>query len=444
MKKKTFILRLLLYCVGTILLISCNTKEPEKNNSLRTESTISLRASQAFRRILSGSLRAGDPAIVIDIDSAATDTVGITLYIANFQNGGFLLFRENKNKLMDILGFSEESSLHYVDTIQNLLLKEYVIKPALMGNIVWNPDWGRHGSDGTFIPVPFPDPRFEKDYPYYDFFSQVDSVRYLRKPETFMYFDQEHPFNEMINHKGRTWPIGCGGIAVATVLSYYEKQCYNREPFQVDWKKLKEKYQRWGGTSDPQVYCVQNMSILDPRLLRNTQLMMLDIWLSTKSMVGTHKGSDYTLATSGAIMNCLKKYGIQSYKADFQKNFLWTNFTVGDKSPLIIRGWDHATSAHYWVIDGAAQQYVSEYKIKYETPEDKTGTTELYDRRTKIFYHCTWGWGGSRNGWYSSDLFFADLNKNDSDIDDNPNLRVAGTPNEDYNFKATRIYKTWK
>lgn len=412
MKKKQ-LSKILLILGLLIFLFSCNgkNKEPITKNPILEKSSVSLRASLAYRNLIQGSFRGGEAIVVQDIDSLMTKNEDVKLYLVNFKDKGFLLFTEDCKKRMDVLGFSEESPLHYTDTLNNEILKNYVIKSALNGK-------GSHN-----IPQHIPSVFDEEDgYPRYDYSSRFLYKKRVCNPTVYPLFSQQRPFNRKTKNGE---PLGCGPVAIAGILSSFEAQVGGAY---VDWTELKKNYCNY--TS------LESISESNSYLLSNIQTMMANIWLYCHIW----SNQKFTMSTSKNIINYFGYNGFDCNTYDAEDYNIIDHFKKGDKSPLIVRGWEGAFSAHYWVIDGMSTSFYENTTTMYLSP---TEVTKNVSEGSSSYLHCVWGWGGDYNGWFHSSLIFdvKSAVENDNYKNDFP-LQLRNKKED--NYKVTKIFEIIK
>lgn len=421
-----------LFLIVPFVLAGCSHTSPMQKKQLSISPSIEQRAYNAFSNLVYGGVRSEAMPIGVDMDSVIENEDKAKLYLANFPNKGFILFQEDSLLTMEVLAYSDESSLHYSDTLDNVSLKEYIIKPVLR-NFLDNSlskDLECVGPDGNPIPPkPLPNPSLPKfEYPKYEYNDKVNYVDYFCRPSTFGYFDQEYPFYEKI---GDRWSIGCGGVAVGTLLSYYKVKDPDNS---IDWDILFSQYQN--------EYAVDSiMKVKHPSLLKNLQNWFLKLHNYTRVWRGEKNKHKYTMSIAPTLKKAIRKYGLDVSSFDYDQAFLLDHFKNGDKSPLIIRGWDGPYSAHYWVIDASAIQNITFYTIRYTSKEDKG---DRINERTenRLFYHCVWGWKGYCNGWYSPKVFYAGRFFSQNLEGKSLFTRKSGTPNQENHFMPTLIFKT--
>lgn len=95
---------------------------------------------------------------------------------------------------------------------------------------------------------------------------------------------------------------------------------------------------------------------------------------------------DYTATMPSAVSSLLKEFGYTNVKSNSSKAINAGQFEriknmLENNKPVIICGWglSNLDESHYWIIDG----------MRY--------------KGDKAYLSCNWGWGGSKNGWFSSD-----------------------------------------
>lgn len=388
----------------TLVLVSCVGREegltPSQQEVNQTMSmSIEERAIDLFAGICHKGLRGNHSVSLSSIDSTETNTPDTKLYVANFDEGGFLLFRNGGEEQMTLLGFSESSSLQLSDAEDNPALKQVISNGVSMAFSDFNKE---------IIPSPpiIPGdpnrpPRNPWDEP--DIFETVITsrskyVKYWFEPQTYQYFNQRSPFN---GHIKDGHLAGCGPIAIATILSHYEKQAGGS---QINWKLLKEKY-----NSSPRN--IDDLQRESPELLFEMQRLVADTWLYAHIL----STESFTMSSRANVANYLKRAGFNvAYQHKYDAKEVCT--TLKEKhQPFILMGWskdEQGKKGHYWVVDGVAQQITKEVGYT-KNKKDGTKTPGEWHIPGKYYIHCTWGWGGHRNGWFNPQL----INKNEGKQD---------------------------
>lgn len=402
-----------------------------KEDSPKQKASIEDRTVQLFTSLYASTLRNGASPSISSLDSTETAAPETKLYLANFSGGGFMLFRDGGNEEMEVLGHSDESSLHFSDAEENPILNQIFRASAKLS------------APGSTIPIPkpspFPDPNPDPnprpfpDLPpdFADYPKTVvehESAPYIKKtfePETYEYFNQNRPFNCYISK----WSIpsnniaaGCGPIAIATILSHYEMQAGGSK---VDWKLLKERYNR-SYDEEPKLED-------ETELIHQLRILIKNIWDDA------HVWSTgfFTMSIPSNISSYLRRIGFNvTYEKSYNANTIY-GILKEKHQPVILLGWcrdDNSKSAHYWVVDGLAEQMKKQVGYTQATP---TSDREPFENEVSVnaFIHCTWGWGGSWNAWFSPRIINYKEGISDSE------LRSTHPKGEYYDISIFHIWK---
>ena len=103
--------------------------------------------------------------------------------------------------------------------------------------------------------------------------------------------------------------------------------------------------------------------------------------------------------------------------------------------PFILLGWcdeSDGKKGHYWVVDGLAQQMKKQYGYTLRSPFSERVPYEA-EVAIKSFVHCTWGWYGYKNGWFSPYVI--------NDNNEVAELRSSHPNGEYYNISTFHIWK---
>lgn len=359
------------------------SKEISQERKMEPDASIEGRTVQLFSSLYANTLRNGEEPILSSLDSTDTDSPDTKLYLANFTNGGFMLFRDGGGEEMDVIGHSDKSSLHFSDAEENPILAQIFRTSSSNQGFV--------GDLGVSDPDLPPKDPILREFPKYQIEHQSSPyIEWIFVPKTYQYFGQEYPFNSYI-HK---WSItseniaaGCGPIAIVTLLSHYEMQAGGSN---VDWKKLKAKY------NDDRA---EDSGLTeDTELLNELRFLVKDAW----SYAHFWSMGYFTMSTAANVSGYLRRAGFSvRYEKDY-KAFEVCNILRAKHQPFILRGWskdEDGKKAHYWVVDGFAQRVHKEsgHVIESLGATPKPYETEVIDA---TYIHCTWGWNGSKNGWF--------------------------------------------
>lgn len=388
---------LLSFMVMMLSVFSCTREaevynSPEKGSpqkSTEQELSIEVRAEQLFSSLYANSLRNVSSPELLSIDSMETEFPATKLYLANFNDGGFMLFRDGGGEQMEVLGHSDQSSLHFSDATENPILAQ-IFRTSTYAPVPLNPYPPTPAPD----PMPNPDPSPELPPSFRDFPKTIiesKSEPYIKKyfdPNTYKYFGQGRPFNNYIGKSSEDIPAGCGPIAIVTLLSHYEMQAGGSN---IDWKLIKQQYNNGSA-----VRC----GLRDNAdLMHQLRLIVKDAWKYARLW----STGSYTLSSPANVSGYLKRAGFNVAR---EKRYVPQTVCriLRDKhQPFILLGWsrdDDGKQGHYWVVDGYAEKVHKEYGYRIDSfgAEPRPIEQEVHDAS---YIHCTWGWDGSYNGWFS-------------------------------------------
>lgn len=429
------------FCVVTLLAVmSCartadvydTPKETSQESKTKQEMSLEDKTIRLFSSLYNTSLRNGVTPTLSSLDSTNTESPDTKLYLANFSEGGFMLFRDGGGEEMEVIGHSDESSLHFSDGEANPILGQIFHTSASL--------YAGHTGLPTPKPSPFPDPNPNpnpnpypggtppalQDYPKTIIESR--SEPYIVKdfnPNTYQYFGQGRPFNCYISSSfimSEDIDAGCGSIAIATLLSHYEMQAGGSN---VDWKRLKQYYNK---------PLNRNPKLEDDKeLIHQLRVLVKDTW----KYAGSISTTGFTMSFPSKVSKYLKRAG---FNVDYVKNYKPGEICqiLRDKhQPFILLGWsqdDDGKKGHYWVVDGLARRVHKEYGYTIESPG---ATPEPFESEVSdnYYFHCTWGWNGGSNGWFAPRV----INDNEGIPDDE--LRSSHPKGEYYNISTFYIWK---
>lgn len=438
----------LLFIGLSLLGIACShQEEPQRQeDTVRTIETVAIETFQT----LTNGLRNSHNTTLESIDSLLNADPDNSLYLANFSEGGYLLFGKN-NQATNIIGFSEGGTLHFGDSIKASFLGD-IFAQSQMHLSNWNPQTGLIGDNG---PNYDPD-RFPKEF----YRTEVQPVITPYEPSCFRYFDQGEPFNRYLLHRGKEGvhiPAGCGPIAIATIFSHYKKQGIAKQ--QIDWDLLLSKYNEPRKSvyllhkedeeyrkNHPEELTKETPEERSKRhdLIDKLAKMIADI--SNNAYLIRDTG--YTLTPKYLLKAYLRNTGFNAEEEDYNHREL-ISYLQKEKRPVILFGWSkdkkageenkRETKPHYWVVDGYKARPTNEYKKIYKSP---TEVIDWFFNRTyyDYFVHCAWGWGGGKwEGYFNYEVFNPNKNLSQNDT----TLRSAGKQDGDY-FKVDIIKVTPK
>ncbi len=192
-------------------------------------------------------------------------------------------------------------------------------------------------------------------------------------------FHQNAPFNsQCYNEYGEICPAGCVAIAIIQIMSAnkYPTTIGNRT---YNWNSIIEDYKL-----SP---AVQNL---------------LAQWIRT---IGDQCNMFYSQDGSGSSIEdareCFMQYPrYRNLNIVHSPSYEDMYPNLANNTPLYCRGMQqNSTSGHAWVIDGCIYQKQS---VKTITASGVV-LSEYFN--TRSYVHCNWGWGGSCDGYYLTNVF---------------------------------------
>ena len=226
--------------------------------------------------------------------------------------------------------------------VKRLLLKVYDDKNTDFENPAPSPNTGSNGNNGSSG-------------------STIDNTKKVY-PMLTTKWHQRWPFNcDCPIYTGGQSPAGCVNIALLQIMAYHEFPTCSSLGYNCNWASIK---------SCDITKVNENNSFLSE--------FTREIGRKTLTIYGT----DWAFATPAAACNCLKHYGYKDTKNHWgYDEDLIISMLKGSK-PVFIAALSPEFVGHAWVIDGYIQR-------KDSTP----------------LFHCNWGWGGLKNGYYLSKVF---------------------------------------
>lgn len=194
-------------------------------------------------------------------------------------------------------------------------------------------------------------------------------------PELSVKWGQGYPYNCKLEQKGCTnaaydyrCPAGCGVVAIAQALAYYEPKLSINGQL-VDWKMLKKQT------------CIDRSA---SRQLKN-QIGFLMKWIGDKAEA-KHE-CDATSTNINAIEVVLGQVGMQCDKlTPFNWNSIYNSINNGSLVEANAVGLENEVEevCHSWIIDG---YMIANFNF------------ESYKEHA-FYVHNNWGWNGSYDGYY--------------------------------------------
>lgn len=264
-------------------------------------------------------------------------------YIVNYDEGFAILSADKRRP--KVLALSDSGELHLKDTLQNEGLNWYI--NGAMGNL------------GGYNP-PLDSIRGKWEPPH-----EYTSTTVYSKPLITGFrasFHQHNPYNlncPIIN--GKRALVGCGPLAIGTVMSYY-KWPESSDGFSFDWN-----------------------SMLNNSYHANWPLLFAVI--GKPNHTNANYGDSITTTVSNTYAPTFNGMG---YKGAKCSTFSSINISteLENKRPLVCFGRENgAYIGHVWVIDGG-----------YHTLYVRESVVGGYYSET--YYHCLWGGGTLGNGYF--------------------------------------------
>lgn len=263
-------------------------------------------------------------------------------YIVNYDEGFAILSADKRRP--KVLALSDSGELHLKDTLQNEGLNWYI--NSALGNL------------GGYNP-PLDSIRHKWEPPY-----EYTSTTVYSKPLITGFraaFHQGDPYNRdcpIIN--GKRALVGCGPLAIGTVMSYY-KWPESSDGFSYDWN-----------------------SMLNNSYHANWPLLF--------SVIGkpNHTNANYEASATTKPNTYAPTFNGMGYKGAKCSQFSSVNISteLENKRPLVCYGIKKSDSInHVWVIDGG-----------YHTLYVRESVVGGYYSET--YYHCLWGLGTLGNGYF--------------------------------------------
>lgn len=208
---------------------------------------------------------------------------------------------------------------------------------------------------------------------------------------------QGRPFNDLCTYSGGYRPLGCGPVAALQVIAY-DSTARLDVHFGVEdiyWKDLViPRYfdEEHDAASELSYY---KEKYTDPEyLLRSAAIAKVarKIAEGAKSKFN-YFGTGQTFTYPKSLCHYMCDLNIAASYSGYRDNNVLNS--LKNSKPVIVSGLAKKTLVgHFWVIDGLKQISMVEF-----------GTGREF---VKNYFHCNWGWGGYKDGYFTSDLFNPD------------------------------------
>lgn len=328
--------------------------------------------------------------------SVTDDDLQVSFHVLNFaDNGGFAIVSADK-RTTAVYAYSEKGHIDIYDAVANTGFEVFMEGAAAyfkkeIEEYSYAPMY-------EFIPVPDPD----NEIPYL-MITYLDGVPYHTRSEdildkqvgyyTTTLWDQNAPYNNKAPLFGtERAPAGCGAIAMAQIMAYYEYPTKTGE-YNIDWKEIK---------STPTISRNSSYANVVATLISEINKRAKALY-GVKATSTNTTNSKTTLESYGYKTDAIQDYYGETVKSSLDKNHL-----------VFCRGSNFDDDGHAWVIDGY-KKYKNKRTYYSTIPPYKYYTTIIYEG--PLYVHCNWGWGTqyTTNAW-CLDLAFMII-KNDGTMD---------------------------
>lgn len=359
-------------CTNDILEINDANVSPTKgiNNGNKITETNALNiASKIFNKTRSVS----DYTIQYVLnDNPKTRNINIpdTLaYIINFGNNNGFAVISSDNRIFPILAYSDTGHFKYEKSENDPVYVNFIsIIDDYMATI---------NENDTAIIIPD------------DYFSTC--VVKAPQLET-RYWAQWAPFNKYIAEEYPGSPVGCVGIAAGQIIASLKDEFTFHDSI-FNFKAIKEAMDtaKFHINPYPQQRIGQNVTKYSYETAVDKVARFLYFLCKDLNMKFY---PDESPAQSVNAFYLLKKLGFYIE----EQNYLTSYFSdekiiesLEQKNLIYVDGRviGNNIAGHAWVIDGYSY----------------CGTDPITNKKQYVKFHCDWGWGGTDNGYYSSDLF---------------------------------------
>lgn len=358
-------------CVSlpTVLLSSCNSDEPvinQPNNAEVLTHKVSLQDALDRSKVFWDGMTSEKPSTrsrsFADIESVeyisssprtrsgATDTI---FYLVNYRNEeGFMLLSAD-DRMLPVYAMSDEGRLDLNDTIFNEGLRMF---------------YNNAKSDALRLPPYQPDTTIQIVVDPFDY--KYDRTVKPKFSKNLRSVQQSSPFNKYcFTKKGEQALVGCGPLAVGSVLAYY-KMPLAIEGRALNWHQINANIQH-----DDFYYLLAQLG--------KDKYMAADYGVTSTSC------SYYKIST------IFEQFGFEHAPlVDFNDK---QAAMALEEHPIVVYGKREPKGAHLWVMDGY---------IRYGYTHNINLGPEPGRLLPYFYFHCCWGWNRA-NGYfyYNSDGF---------------------------------------
>ncbi|MDY6121764.1 MAG: C10 family peptidase [Porphyromonas sp.] len=342
-------------------------------------------ATKEFIKIHGNRLRASDVVVVQNLETMKNDE-GRELHIANFKQGGFLLFANDSLGRVFPIGFSQRGCLNSSDTVGN---------PSLGGIIT--KAFGLQDTELPNMPGVNPKPDLEPKAKYFNTNHKYES---LINPSVAV-LGQGVPFN----WETSTNAAGCGVTAIAMIFSRYNypksiKQ-YDIESNSCKWKNIPWELIKRRNLRDD-LYGADKGHPVSDSVLDACHSMSALFRQINKDCVNDIAGFfGHAMVRKEVIRDYFREKGFRSSLREYKSKDV-LQYMLSKKIPVVMYGWSAFWSRHYWVLDGIMRYSYDVYRENPPAPDP----APAYQYTVNVHYvYCNWGWSGTGNGYYWFECF---------------------------------------
>ena len=380
MKKSLLIISIIISA-----FVSCTTDvfELDENNNLipKTSNNSANKITEADALDIAGKIFHKTRSIedysieyVLNDNSPKTRSIALpdTLaYILNFGNNNGFAVISSDNRIFPLLAFSDTGHFRYEKSDKDPVYVNFI---SLIDDYMATID-----ESDTVVVIPD------------DYLSTcvVEAPQLKTK-----YWNQWYPFNKYTAVEHPDCPVGCVAIAAGQIMANCKDEfVYHDSIFK--FKAIREAMDTTihfiNNTNNNTILVPSDTTTYSYETAVDKVARFLYFLCDDLNMQFDPEGSG---AFSWKALNLLKNLGFQVNEENGLRIF--SDETILDlliKKNLIYvdgRNIGNNSNGHAWIIDG--------YSYCWENITEKTG-------RRNILFHCDWGWGGTDNGYYYSDLF---------------------------------------
>ena len=358
---------------------------------------------------IDGETRAGGMRRAVSVDRVkAADVCDLTrseaaldvedlLYVVSFGEGNGSAVLGADKRVTQVMAVLDETVLTAEDFVRNstrssnIELDDSDLQTYLTNSMI---DLAREDvlttTDFEIIePVPMkPGPKFTTEI--------CDEL--LQTPLTATKWGQSAPFNNQCPYKTNSTtqrkPAGCGPIAIAQLLAFYQyPENNNVSSFNCPWSLLNQ----CNYPTDPEDFPSQAATYL-ALYIRGLGIQM-----------GTNYGDTGSNTSSANMIAFLNSIGVSAISLEWTEGSGVTSIVVNrisvEKEPVPIIGFygTQSNECHIWLLDGMHQYTKYVYMQLYG--EFGYLPKELVTQSSVRFFHCNYGWEGLCDGYYTHQLY---------------------------------------